>query len=727
MKIVVECGCQVPYEFDIEPVDGQMPGPVLCPTCGADGTEYANWVIQDTLAREQAAKPGIELGQPGAADEPAAEASPPVEQAVATDEAAPGLPEFCHIHKDQPMEAFCLACKKPICLKCMKQSGYFCGPYCRTRAEQAGMDIPVYEGQERLVRAREYTNITRLGTAILLAIIGLFVTYEWYQLFGQKPSVKFSMPLPNDERLMRAQFISDHELLLVNSDKVSAYDFKKNQPVWSKSLASYRSTPPPPASPTELADEAGTAANPATPPTAEARQAAQHKLAAQLAAYEDYFDAGAGARVVGDNIWVTLDRNVICLDRTTGAEKTKAQVEGRIQEMTFGDNAVVIVSMKGGYDYVFTRLELPSGALQTEQRSLPPPPPRPVKTFDPDAPVSEELYVPEEQHQFVAAGSTVAGLDVKLVEKKLVSVQTMKPLKTGQFDEGVKVTQTREMAEDVFNEMKMRDTGGVAKVDASRYAVTVQRLFGRDAAPWTGEVVGPPAFFALNTVDVLVAGRVMYVLSKRNQLIWQSNLSYAIAPRFRPHESGWEAGGRDSTVAPCEEMGDTLYFFDQGVLTAFETRSGKVRWRMPSVGVSQIQFDDKGMLYVATTSASPESIQYYEQVSMDRVEPIIVKVDPATGRALWRVEKLGDECHLSGKYVYLTRSQVSGLDVIASMSKGGRGGVPTNFRLYRLNPRTGAQLWECYRPAHPSRLDFHNNEILFQFHDKLEVLKFLAL
>jgi outer membrane protein assembly factor BamB len=226
---------------------------------------------------------------------------------------------------------------------------------------------------------------------------------------------------------------------------------------------------------------------------------------------------------------------------------------------------------------------------------------------------------------------------------------------------------------------------------------------------------------------VLVAGKVMYVFNKSNQLMWQSNLSFAIAPRFRSRESEWEGSRRDSAIAPCLERGDTLYFFDQGVLTAFDTKSGKARWRMPSVGVSSIQFDDKGMLYVATTSAGPETIQYYEQVSMDRVEPIIVKVDPATGRALWRVEKVGDESHLSGKYVYLTQARISALDVIASMPKGGGSRVPTSFHLYRLNPKNGQQLWEYYRPTHPSQLDFHGNEILLQFHDKLEVLKFLSL
>ena len=127
-------------------------------------------------------------------------------------------------------------------------------------------------------------------------------------------------------------------------------------------------------------------------------------------------------------------------------------------------------------------------------------------------------------------------------------------------------------------------------------------------------------------------------------------------------------------------------------MTAFDLKSGKARWRMPSVGVSSIQFDDKGMLYVATTSAGPESIQYYEQVSMERVQPIIVKVDPATGRALWRVEKIGNECYLSGKYVYLTQARTSALDVIASMSTGGGRAVSTTFHLYRLNPKNGQPL-----------------------------------
>ena len=51
MKVKVECRCGQRYSFDVEPVDGRLPGSVACPTCGADGTDSANKVIA-SLARE---------------------------------------------------------------------------------------------------------------------------------------------------------------------------------------------------------------------------------------------------------------------------------------------------------------------------------------------------------------------------------------------------------------------------------------------------------------------------------------------------------------------------------------------------------------------------------------------------------------------------------------------------------------------------------------------------
>src|ERR1051325_10816808 len=48
-SIKIECGCGQRYAFDVEPVNGQMPYTVACPTCGVDGTGAANEVIAQSL------------------------------------------------------------------------------------------------------------------------------------------------------------------------------------------------------------------------------------------------------------------------------------------------------------------------------------------------------------------------------------------------------------------------------------------------------------------------------------------------------------------------------------------------------------------------------------------------------------------------------------------------------------------------------------------------------
>ena len=101
------------------------------------------------------------------------------------------------------------------------------------------------------------------------------------------------------------------------------------------------------------------------------------------------------------------------------------------------------------------------------------------------------------------------------------------------------------------------------------------------------------------------------------------------------------------------EAGDILYVFDQGMLTSFDAASGEVNWRLTSVGISQVQPDGQKHLYVTSTTASPDSIQFSQQINFSsKAGPVILKVDAVTGRVLWRTEGLGDECFVSGKFVY---------------------------------------------------------------------------
>ncbi len=50
MEIKILCQCGAKYKFDVEPINGQLPAPVQCPVCHADGTSAANALIAEKLA-----------------------------------------------------------------------------------------------------------------------------------------------------------------------------------------------------------------------------------------------------------------------------------------------------------------------------------------------------------------------------------------------------------------------------------------------------------------------------------------------------------------------------------------------------------------------------------------------------------------------------------------------------------------------------------------------------
>ncbi len=328
--------------------------------------------------------------------------------------------------------------------------------------------------------------------------------------------------------------------------------------------------------------------------------------------------------------------------------------------------------------------------------------------------------------QFILDRGAVVEFSVKLLEKKIIERQAMKaPPKKSALEGNVNQAATVAIANEIFNDAQREATGGVEQEDVSRYEATIKRTTP-SATETKLEVIGEPEFFPLTTVDLIVAGKTLHVLDKTGKKLWESKLNFEIGGGFGP--SAWGGDLIANASAPGVERDGALYFFDQGVLACFDLVSGNARWRQPTVGVTKLLFDDKGMLYVDTTTGSTDKLKYSQQVDIsDKAYPVIIKIDPKTGKALWRSERHGRLSHVFGKLVY-TMEWHGGDDDEERSGLGIPGAyMPPHIRLRRLSASSGVVKWEYYQRRAPLNVDIQNNTIQLVFKREVQVLKFIGL
>jgi hypothetical protein len=178
---------------------------------------------------------------------------------------------------------------------------------------------------------------------------------------------------------------------------------------------------------------------------------------------------------------------------------------------------------------------------------------------------------------------------------------------------------------------------------------------------------------------------------------------------------------------PCVERDKSLYLFDEGGLSAFELATGKLRWHLPSVGITGMFFDESGYMYINTTSANLDSIKYSRQINLaSRVDDIVMKIDCRKGKIVWRAEPGGMVNYVSGKYLYVV-SEYQPYDEEEDMSPFASSGLSTGgkpyVRIRRINPRSGTEMWEHMEQRCPVDVQFDKNTIRLVFRKEVEVLK----
>jgi len=341
-------------------------------------------------------------------------------------------------------------------------------------------------------------------------------------------------------------------------------------------------------------------------------------------------------------------------------------------------------------------------------------------------PPDEAERPPDEEFTLIPTKDGMVQLSVRLLEARIVTRAAMKaPPAKSVLDGNLTVNKTGELANEMLNEMQRERGGAVAHEDESRYLVTLRRPDAPEA--WSGEVTGRPAFFPLPTVNVLTANKLAMVFDKTNKKLWQSALNFNVAGRLSSSDEDIPPYGQ----GPCVEHKGALYIFDQGVLTAFELATGNVRWRLPSVGIAGMFFDDKDMMYLNTTTASLDSLKYSNQIDITKKDvSVVLKIDPRTGKTLWSAEPGGLVNYVSGKFIYTVYAY-------ASDQSDDEGGSPysvdsimgrhATLSIKRLNPGNGHLMWEHCQDRYPYDVRFDKNSIRLVFKTEVQVLKFFSL
>jgi outer membrane protein assembly factor BamB len=213
------------------------------------------------------------------------------------------------------------------------------------------------------------------------------------------------------------------------------------------------------------------------------------------------------------------------------------------------------------------------------------------------------------------------------------------------------------------------------------------------------------------------------VLDKSNKKKWQATLSYRVAEG---------AGGMDEEHAPyglgpLVERSNTLYVIDQGVLTAFDLDKGEARWRLPSVGIAGLFFDDEGKIYVNSTTAGPDAIKYSRQIDItEKTSAVVLKLDPRKGTTLWTAEPGGQISHLSGKFIYTISSYQPDEDENNPYTPDTGFEKLPYMKIKRIDPKNGKVMWEHFQQRCPLDVQFEKNSIQLVFKKEVQVLKFLS-
>jgi len=648
----------------------------------------------------------------------------------------------------------------------MELFGECCSPLCKSNAVLQGIAAPLHAGKKIQAEARFWRRAGLIFGLIVVALVAAVGFWVWYAWIGSVPQPQLSVLFDDTDRAYfgASQLVGQDQIVFLHGGTLARYNLKTKKQVWLRELITKEQI----ADMVKVENDLRARYNlsgeynqnpPAGTPERLAKIALQGALSLQVS---------------GRNIWVANADTLTHYDWDSGKvlrEITLPERGGKLVEngdelLVVGAQSVTHVNLTSGDSRIVqfgAAGELaaapglkPDAAGLPGAASNPPLDPRkveaqvqnlnlPARVALPalvanaayeqqiEAALNDDLQRPHfnntqvqttraETFRLVPGQSGFVQFSTRRLEEHLVTRSAMKaPSGTPALN-----------ANEILNEMQRNNGGDMITEDESRYQVTVHLPDVVGTPDWTGEVVGPSQLFALKTVNVIAAGKTVIVLDKSNKEMWRASLTYDVPVRE-------DENSRQATrfgEGPCVEHGDTLYVFDQAILSAFALNSGNARWRLPSVGVVGLLFDDQGSVYVNTTTGNPDDIKYSRQIDTSRNrQAVLFKLDAKTGKTLWSIKPDNESAYIygfiayvSGKYIY----SIESYDPIPTDAREWNELTDdaltkrANLRIVRIRPSDGHLMWEHFQYRCPVDVRFNENSIVLIFKKEVQVLHFLS-
>jgi len=702
---------------------------------------------------------------------------------------------FCPKHPQERVTEQCRVCAKPICPKCMQLFGYVCSPRCKEKAELQGIEIPKFVGQRDEVERAKWNKMGLIVKLAALLIITMLGVWFWYAWFGSHPRTAFKVRFEDEPAMSGASAVcKDSQMVFIHGDKLARYDLKTKKEVWLRHLVDKKKIEAEATKDIKEMQEAAAKSESEFPmkiPSLEKLtkmmiEGAEESL--QLRVHDDNIWVADGAKVRRYD-WATgepkqeVDFSGSFRDGVLHGEtlEFKEQVDtarlsvtrfdlasGKISTDEIGEKPKTVEPSTNNMSALFAAMAAKSGAktpgnvrgmtphqlaaavanaplagklaapatisvARRQQEAL-----DEMDEMDAEAHAGsggvnvadEDKYLFREHTTLIPTANGFLQMTTKMTEKNIVMRSAMKAApKKSALDGPVNAAATMDIANELLNEMARNAGADAVREDLSKYKVKLHLGGGREVTDWEGEVVGEPEIYPQGTVNVLAAGKKIFVLDQQNKVKWEATLNFPIAGGGGYAELD-KAESRG--LGPVVERGDTLYVYDQGVLSAFEVATGKARWRLPSVGITGMFFDDAGKIYLNTTTASPDKIKYSRQINVnDTTGDVVLKLDPKTGKEIWKHSMGGTIAYLSGKYIY-TLSYTpprddgdDGDEVDQNLAALGLDSKPY-IRIRRISPRNGRVLWDYFDQRGALDIQIHDNTFQLVMKREVQLLKFIS-